>query len=77
MARIRGKPIATGLVFAIVGYDYRQITGDFGPGSKIGSSQAMHASSLGVQSATTGHPNTEQLWGFFPLCCGAAVEASG
>ena len=31
-----GREVATGLVLGIVGYDYRQLTGDSGPGATLG-----------------------------------------
>ena len=31
-----GREVATGLVLGIVGYDYRQLTGNSGPGATLG-----------------------------------------
>ncbi len=48
-----GREVATGLVIGVVGYDYRQLTGDSGAGARIGSLEGSVDAIGGGLSYTT------------------------
>jgi len=48
-----GREVATGLMIGVVGYDYRQLTGDSGPGAVLGPLQgSVDAIGAGLQYTT-------------------------
>jgi hypothetical protein len=48
-----GREVATGLVIGVVGYDYRQLTGDSGSGARLGSLEgSVDAIGGGIQYTT-------------------------